>query len=66
MLPQACLTEIGQTPSHEEQSTTNSKYSQIFGLRALHLLAFFILIYVGVEVTLGGAYVIASGNSARF
>ncbi|EIW55087.1 MFS general substrate transporter [Trametes versicolor FP-101664 SS1] len=51
---ETCLTEIGQTPSHEEQSTTNSKYSQIFGLRALHLLAFFILIYVGVEVTLGG------------
>ncbi|EIW55079.1 MFS general substrate transporter [Trametes versicolor FP-101664 SS1] len=49
-----CLAEIGQTPSHDEQSTTNSKYTQIFGLRALHLLAFFILIYVGVEVTLGG------------
>lgn len=57
MLPLACLAEIGQTPSHDEQSTTNSKYSQICGLRALHLLAFFILIYVGVEVTLGGVYI---------
>ncbi|KAI0350646.1 MFS general substrate transporter [Trametes cingulata] len=52
-----CLTEIGQTPSVHEEETDNrsgNKYKQIFKLRALHLLAFFVLIYVGVEVTLGG------------
>ncbi|KAI0631187.1 MFS general substrate transporter [Trametes polyzona] len=49
-----CLAEIGQAPSHDEESQSNNKYKQIFSLRALHLMAFFILIYVGVEVTLGG------------
>ncbi|KAI0356007.1 MFS general substrate transporter [Trametes cingulata] len=51
-----CLAEIGQTPSQEGNTDENnrSKYRQIFALRALHLMAFFILIYVGVEVTLGG------------
>ena len=29
-------------------------YKQIFTLRSVHLMAFFILIYVGVEVTIGG------------
>ena len=45
-------------PSHENSTaaagTDDSKYKQIFRLRSLHLMAFFILIYVGVEVTLGG------------
>ncbi|KAI0346461.1 MFS general substrate transporter [Trametopsis cervina] len=50
-----CLAEIGQartettTANHEE-----NKYRQIFRLREVHFLAFFILIYVGVEVTIGG------------
>jgi len=33
-----------------------SKYKQIFALRAVHLLAIFALIYIGIEVTLGGQY----------
>ncbi|EIW55077.1 MFS general substrate transporter [Trametes versicolor FP-101664 SS1] len=49
-----CLAEIGQSPDHESGNYANNKYKQIFGLRALHLMAIFILIYVGVEVTLGG------------
>jgi fucose permease len=50
-----CLAEIGQartenaTANHEE-----NKYRQIFRLREVHFLAFFILLYVGVEVTIGG------------
>ncbi|KIP01300.1 hypothetical protein PHLGIDRAFT_367247 [Phlebiopsis gigantea 11061_1 CR5-6] len=32
----------------------HGKYRQIFRLREVHLLAFFVLAYVGVEVTLGG------------
>ena len=53
----ACLAEIGQMPVHEPEANANgdnSKYKQMFKLRALHLMAFFILIYVGVEVTIGG------------
>ncbi|RPD61356.1 MFS general substrate transporter [Lentinus tigrinus ALCF2SS1-6] len=52
-----CLSQIGQAPSHEGPSGTDSngsKYKQMFRLRTLHLMAIFILIYVGVEVTLGG------------
>ncbi|KAH9899251.1 MFS general substrate transporter [Cubamyces lactineus] len=52
----ACLAEIGQIPSHESGNEDGdaNKYRQMFKLRVLHLMAFFILIYVGVEVTLGG------------
>ncbi|TCD71913.1 hypothetical protein EIP91_000045 [Steccherinum ochraceum] len=50
-----CLLEVGQELEvHPEESTDSSKYKQMFKLRELHLLAFFILIYVGVEVTVGG------------
>lgn len=41
-----CLLEIGQHPE-EGETSERSAYSQIFGLRAVHLMAFFILIYVG-------------------
>ena len=32
----------------------SNKYKQIMGLREVHFLALFALIYVGVEVTMGG------------
>ena len=49
-----CLAEIGQEPEvHPEESKDSSKYNQMLRLRELHLLAIFILIYVGVEVTAG-------------
>jgi len=51
----ACLAEIGQEPDvHPDDSLDDSKYKQMFRLKELHLLAFFIFIYVGVEVTVGG------------
>ncbi|KAF7426170.1 hypothetical protein PC9H_008537 [Pleurotus ostreatus] len=47
------LAEAGQETAevtvHEE-----NKYKQIFGIKSVHLLAIFALIYIGVEVTLGG------------
>lgn len=50
-----CLEDIGQTKAHSAVANNeDNKYRQIFRLREVHLLAFFILIYVGVEVTLGG------------
>lgn len=53
--PVECLTEVGQKIIHTtEANHEDSKYRQIFALREVHLLAFFTLIYVGVEVTLGG------------
>ncbi|OCH86755.1 MFS general substrate transporter [Obba rivulosa] len=50
-----CLAEIGQAPPERSAASyEGNKYKQIFRLRAVHYLAFFILIYVGVEVTIGG------------
>ena len=48
-----CLAQIGE-PAGEKGTSESSQFSQIFRLREVHLLAFFILVYVGVEVTAGG------------
>ncbi|TFK72081.1 MFS general substrate transporter [Pluteus cervinus] len=48
-----CLVEIGQAPG-EKSASEHSTFRQILGLRFVHLLAIFILIYVGIEVTIGG------------
>ena len=63
-----CLAEIGQPPIHETSSTADNggnKYKQMFRLRSLHLLAFFALLYVGVEVTLGGTLLRPFGTGAH-
>ncbi|KAI0918794.1 hypothetical protein AcV7_006924 [Taiwanofungus camphoratus] len=49
-----CLAEIGQPPPERTAAQNENKYKQIFRLRALHFLAVFIFVYVGVEVTIGG------------
>ncbi|KAF7977354.1 hypothetical protein HWV62_4157 [Athelia sp. TMB] len=48
-----CLAQIGQA-AQEQGTSTDSKIRQVLSLKAVHLLAFFILVYVGVEVTIGG------------
>ena len=48
-----CLAQIGQA-AEEKETVRGSKYKAMFRLNALHILAFFILVYVGVEVTIGG------------
>ena len=72
-----CLAESGQTVIRTATAEQEAgKYRQIFRLREVHLLAFFVLTYVGVEVTLGGARrtlrsarldadVLAQGGSSR-
>ena len=51
-----CLRDIGQEPPEKTKASEEgvNKYKQIFRLRAVHLLAFFIFTYVGVEVSIGG------------
>ncbi|KAI1791193.1 MFS general substrate transporter [Ganoderma leucocontextum] len=50
-----CLREIGLAPQPDErEGASGSKYRQMARLRAFHLMALFILVYVGTEVTLGG------------
>ncbi|KAL1722942.1 major facilitator superfamily domain-containing protein [Schizophyllum commune] len=48
-----CLLRIGQ-PIQEKGSSTESNFKQIFRLKNMHILAVFSLVYVGVEVTIGG------------
>ncbi|KAG9221698.1 hypothetical protein CCMSSC00406_0005611 [Pleurotus cornucopiae] len=48
-----CLIAMGQ-PVGEKDSGEHSKFRQILTQRTVHFLAFFILVYVGVEVTIGG------------
>ena len=48
-----CLAQIGQA-TEEKEMVGGSKYKEMFKLKALHILAFFTLVYVGVEVTIGG------------
>lgn len=53
-----CLQETGQAPPEKtkESEAGVNKYKQIFRLRAVHLMAFFVFTYVGTEVTIGGAF----------
>lgn len=45
---EVCLLEIGQRPKEEETAEqSSSKYKQILTTKNVHLLALFILIYVG-------------------
>ncbi|KAJ3800932.1 MFS general substrate transporter [Lentinula aff. detonsa] len=48
-----CLAQIGQEPG-EKGTSEHSHFRQIMSLKTVHLLAVFILVYVGVEVTVGG------------
>ena len=51
-----CHAEIGQAIT--AKNTTNaSTFSQIIRSKRVHLLAFFLLVYVGVEVTIGGLFI---------
>jgi fucose permease len=51
-----CLALIGQEPDeeHQQQISEDSHLRQSLSLWSVHILAFFILVYVGVEVTIGG------------
>lgn len=50
-----CLAQIGQEAG-ERSTSEHSSFKQILRLKAVHYLAFFVLVYVGVEVTIGGGF----------
>lgn len=59
-----CMTRIGR-PIQQKGPSTDSNLKQIFRIRAVHVLSVFVLIYVGVEVTMGGwivSYIIDERN----
>jgi fucose permease len=50
-----CLAQGGEIiPDKPDNSAEEGKYSQLMRLKAAHLLALFLLVYIGVEVTIGG------------
>ncbi|KAF7311206.1 MFS general substrate transporter [Mycena kentingensis (nom. inval.)] len=56
-----CLVRIGQVPSQTSSAETahnaetdKSHFRQILALKSVHLLALFLFVYVGTEVTIGG------------
>ena len=51
----AIFTENGRPPA-ETNTSQQSLMRQILGIKSVHLLAFFILVYVGIEVTMGGGF----------
>ncbi|KAF8187039.1 major facilitator superfamily domain-containing protein [Mycena galopus ATCC 62051] len=48
-----CLASVGEAAG-ETSTSEHSTFRQILTTKTVHLLAFFILVYVGVEVTIGG------------
>ncbi|KAF7351272.1 MFS domain-containing protein [Mycena sanguinolenta] len=48
-----CLSLVGEAVG-ETNTSDRSNFRQILSLRGVHILAFFTLVYVGVEVTIGG------------
>ncbi|KAJ7583269.1 major facilitator superfamily domain-containing protein [Mycena floridula] len=48
----ACLADIGQDET-VKSTNTNSSFRQILRFQSVHLLSFYILIYVGLEATIG-------------
>lgn len=49
------MADAGIAPG-ETDSAGSNKYRQLMGIRAVHLIAIWALLYVGIEVTLGGMY----------
>jgi hypothetical protein len=59
-----CLEQLELAQTEEETAKLHESYQSggnVFGklmrLRAVHILSFFVFVYVGVEVTLGGQFI---------
>ena len=53
-----CLLRAGQVVRERDTNpgNKNNVYSEVMKLKVVHLLAFFALTYIGVEVTIGGLH----------
>lgn len=49
-----CLTEAGEVVPERTSASEEATFKQVLRTRAVHFLAFFVFVYVGVEVTIGG------------
>jgi hypothetical protein len=69
----ALLADAGQPPDENTGAIVDeNKFRQIFRIKAVHLLAVFAIVYIGIEVTIGGwivTYIIeerGGGHSAGY
>jgi len=51
---EVCRAELGLEPAEERDASNHSPFRQILSLKSVHILAAFIFLYVGTEVTIGG------------
>ncbi|PPQ73193.1 hypothetical protein CVT26_014798 [Gymnopilus dilepis] len=49
-----CMREAGETVVERTQTMEDNTFRQVMRTRVVHIFAVFILVYVGVEVTMGG------------
>lgn len=49
-----CLRQAGEVVPDESEEIHDNKFGQLMKNKTAHLLAFFLMIYIGVEVTIGG------------
>ncbi|KAG8929861.1 hypothetical protein FRC02_004987 [Tulasnella sp. 418] len=52
--PSIATQQTTETEAFEDNAEQKNKYHQVFKQKSTHLLALFLMVYVGVEVTLGG------------
>jgi hypothetical protein len=56
----ALMAHAGVPPSEDTDTSGRSRARQLLGLPVLHMVSIFALIYVGIEVTLGGVFILSS------
>ncbi|KAJ3505312.1 hypothetical protein NLJ89_g7483 [Agrocybe chaxingu] len=49
-----CLSQAGEIIPNKMEDTPDPTYRELLKLKVVHLLALFLLVYVGIEVTIGG------------
>ncbi|KAJ3505313.1 hypothetical protein NLJ89_g7482 [Agrocybe chaxingu] len=49
-----CLAQAGEIVPDKTEDAPGATYGELLRLKAVHLLALFLLVYIGIEVTIGG------------
>lgn len=64
--PTECLADGGERVLAVDEEQQEGKLRQIMTNKAVHLISFFLLIYVGVEVTIGGRFFVLPKPDLHF
>ena len=55
-IPTECLRQAGEVAPSKTQEIYENKFSQLIYNKAVHLIALFVTVYIGVEVTITGMF----------